>query len=76
MMFDDLNERGLRDGLIALVDTKNALRGRLQDAETQVAVHETAATALRKIQAFLEQIEGHMRGRLELIERKKKEEQT
>lgn len=72
MTFDDLNERGLRDGLIELADVRRSIRGRLQDAETQASVHETAANALRKVDGLLVQVEAHMRGRLEQIERKKK----
>ncbi len=74
--FDDLNERGLRDGLIELADIRRSIKGRLQDAETQASVQESAANALRKVEALLGQVEGHMRGRLEVIERKKKQEQT
>ena len=74
--FDDLNERGLRDGLIELADIRRSIKGRLQDAETQASVHETAANALRKVEALLVQVEMHMRGRLEMIERKKKDMQT
>jgi len=76
MTFDDLNERGLRDGLIELADIRRSIKGRLQDAETQASVHETAANALRKVEALLAQVEAHMRGRLEQIERKKKDAQT
>ena len=72
MVFDDLNERGLRDGLIELADIRRSIKGRLQDAETQASVHETAANALRKVEALLAQVDGHMSGRLEAIERKKK----
>ena len=76
MTFDDLNERGLRDGLIELADIRRSIKGRLQDAETQAAVQEAAANALRKVEALLAQVEMHMRGRLEMIERKKKDAQT
>jgi hypothetical protein len=75
-MFDDLNERGLRDGLITMADAKCALRSRLQAAEQQVGVYEAEAQALRKIAGIVEQVEAHMRGRLEMIERKKKEQVT
>ena len=74
--FDDLNETGLRAGLIELADVRRSLRGRLQDAETQASVHETAANALRKVEALLVQVEAHMRGRLEQIDRKKKDQTT
>jgi hypothetical protein len=73
MSFDDLNERGLRDGLIEIAGVKRALRSSLQNAEQQVGVYEAEAHALRKINGIVEQVEAHMRGRLEQIERKNKE---
>lgn len=75
MIFDNINERGLRDGLIELASAKRALKSSLQNAEQQVGVYEAEAQAqaLRKISGLVEQVEAHMRGRLEQIERKKEQ---
>ena len=73
MNFDDLNERGLRDGLIEYASIKRALRAQLQNAEAEVGRYEAEASSLRKLDAGLDQVVAHMRARLDEVDRRKKE---
>ena len=65
----DLNERGLKDGLVALNDVRRTVVRTLVTAEAKAAEAEGEQHAQRKILGFIDQQIAEYRHRLEMLQK-------
>ena len=73
MKIQDLTEQGCRDLLMGINALRDPIRVRLQDAQHQAALYESAAESLGKVQAFMDMFAEMIRGRLgEILQGKDK----
>jgi hypothetical protein len=70
-MIDDLNERGLREMLAAVVECKVPLRVRRDALEAEADLAASAANSLAKVSGLLSVMEDDLRARLLKLEEEK-----
>lgn len=69
-----LNERGLREGLAALVDIKRTVQTACREAQRKAGEAEAQLLAMQKIEGFVDIQIANMRAELTQLEREKEEQ--